>query len=90
MKITFEYWLKKYCMLLEIVKGNFKVRLYEDVDETTGKFVDEVSFKFNKDNKWDTLKNMQEFFKRNDIELDTNEVEYVCKGMLTISKVRVL
>nr|DAN41894.1 MAG TPA: hypothetical protein [Caudoviricetes sp.] len=42
MKITFEYWLKKYCMLLEIVKENLKVRLYEDIDETTGKFVDEV------------------------------------------------
>lgn len=90
MKITFEYWLKKYCMLLEIVKGNLKVTLYEDIDETTGKFVDEVSFKYKKDNKWDTLKNMQDFFKRNDIELDTVEVEYVCKDMLNISRVKVL
>ena len=78
MKITFEYWLKKYCMLIEIVKGNLKVTLYE------------VSFKYKKDNKWDTLKNMQDFFKRNDIELDTVEVEYVCKDMLNISRVKVL
>ena len=82
MKITFEYWLKKYCMLLEIVKGNLKVTLYEDIDE--------VSFKYKKDNKWNTLKNMQDFFKRNDIELDTVEVEYVCKDMLNISRVKVL